>query len=134
MVAYRVMKRLDDNRLISPYAISIFIEESIDQNDNHKIIPYGFCFFSYNSSFSFLKNYTEYNAKLEIWSVNIDNYIIIQSEPHPYQLFKKYDDKNLISESLINDKKIKIGYVNSPKDTIFCQNISLAEQIYKNYE
>jgi hypothetical protein len=83
------MKRLEDNRLISPYAISIFIEESIDQNNNHKIIPYGFCFYTYSSSMKFLKNHTEYNAKLEIWSVEIDKYVIIQSEPHSYQLFKK---------------------------------------------
>ncbi len=47
---------------------------------------------------------------------------------------KKHQDKDFINESLIENKIMKIEYVKSFQDTIFCKNISLLEKAYKNYE
>jgi len=137
---YRVMKRLNDNSLVSPYAIPPFLQTSITSDDKHCIIPYGFAFSKVEKAKPILRKYgyTDYNSKLELWSINVEKSIPISYNLHPYKMHNEMKDyADILGECFFNNNfkniPIKISMVLAQDCSLFCKNIELVELLLKNY-
>ena len=132
-IIYRIMKRLDDNSLVSPFIIPPFSQVSIT-NNTQKIIPYGFAFNHLEKAIRLLND----SPKLEIWSIKYSDMIYIKYELHPYRMIKLASEyADIIGECFFkNDFEripIKIGKSIRQPGTVFCKNIELIEKINQNY-
>ena len=138
-IIYRVMRRLNDNSLVSPYTVLPFLEVSMTTDYIHQVIPYGFGFSILEKALYIInEGHPIYDAKFEVWSIIYDGFIPINHQLHSYQLHNKYSDyKELISECFFNQEldkmSIRVGLTIAPSDTVFCKNVSLCEKISQNY-
>lgn len=138
-IIYRVMKRLENNTLVSPYAIPPFLEISMTEDNIPKTIPYGFGFSRFESAQKIIRNeYYTLETKFEIWEIDFEDFISLKSEYHAYQLYNKAGEyKDILSEKFFNQDfskmPIKIGLFGAPPETVFCKNISLKEKLAQNY-
>jgi len=134
-IIYRVMRRLDDNSLVSPYTVPPFLEVSLTPNGIHQVIPYGFGSDSLDKMLRIMNGgHPLIHGKFEVWIVNYEKFVPLMKEFHPYQLYNECKEhKTIISECLFNadfnKMPLKIGQVLAPSSTIFCRNISLCEKV-----
>lgn len=135
--AFRLMKRTEDNALVSPYTIPPLLFTSITANKEMRVIPYGFAFSSLEKAKIVMnQTYPVYSSKLEIWRVSFKKAKEVNYEYNLYQLHQQdIDDVELIGECFFKNKALpfKVGCTVPPSQSLFCRKIRLVEKIDQNY-
>lgn len=138
-VLFRLMKRLEDTSLISPWSVGSYSETHIDSNGTSYIVPFGFAYKKIEAASKIFKGlFYDPSAKLEIWTIECENFIPVARELHPYQLMHtdvcyKTDISKCYFNNKLSEMPVKIGMVKAPEEAVFCKNIILIEMVDKNY-
>ena len=126
-LVYKVLL-VENDDLVSPFAVKLFKRQYKVQNEI-KTVDYGFAFQRIEEANSLI--YQNCDSNLEIWVCEVDDYIPVSFNIHPYRLFNQseYLEEDIGTAFFDQElSRIKIVKVHAIPGSIFCKKIRLTEK------